>query len=212
MLGYVRAHPAPDYRLEAVPTVNHWESYYVPRAGFAIARGWYQQLDNGENPGLNRRGLTASGYRAWLRSVGVRYVLLANDTLAAGSAAEARLLRSGGSGLIRVFSASHGSVYELSGATPILTGPGRSAITSLSFSGISGWTSRRGAYVLRVHYTPLWRVRAGALCPRRAAGGMTLLDVRSPGPFRLRAAETAGTIFDMVVDADERNSSGCDLG
>jgi hypothetical protein len=111
-----------------------------------------------------------------------------------------------------VFSASHGSVYELSGATPILTGPGRSAITSLSFSGISGWTSRRGAYVLRVHYTPLWRVRAGALCPRRAAGGMTLLDVRSPGPFRLRAAETAGTIFDMVVDADERNSSGCDLG
>jgi len=212
MLGFVRAHPAPDYRLEAVPTVNHWESYYVPRAGFAIARGWYQQLDNGENPGLNRRGLTASGYRAWLRSVGVRYVLLANDALAAGSAAEARLLRSGGSGLIRVFSASHGSVYELSGATPILTGPGRSAITSLSFSGISGWTSRRGAYVLRVHYTPLWRVRAGALCPRRAAGGMTLLDVRSPGPFRLRAAETAGTIFDMVVDADERNSSGCDLG
>ena len=211
LLGYVRAHPEPDYRLEVVPTINHWESYYVPRAGFAIARGWYQQLDNGVNPSLNRRDLTGAGYRAWLRGVGVRYVLLANDTPAAGSIGEARLLRSGRSGLVRVFAASDGTVYELPGATPILTGPGRSSITSLSFSGLSGWTSRRGAYLLRVHYTPLWRVRVGALCPRRASGGMTLLDVRSPGPFRLRAAETAGTVFDMMVDGDERSSSGCDL-
>jgi len=211
LLRYVAVHSARDYRIEVVPTINHWEAYYVPRAGFAIARGWYQQLDNGENPGLNRRGLTAPSYRSWLRSVGVRFVVLAKDAIAAGSVAEARLLRSGSSGLVRVFAASDGSVYELPRPTPIITGPGRAAVTGLSFSTVDGWTAGRGDYLLRVHYTPLWRVRAGALCPRRAAGGMTLLDVRRPGPFRLRAAETAGTVIDMVVDGDERSSSGCDL-
>jgi len=211
LLRYVAAHSAPGYRLEVVPTVNHWESYYVPRAGFAIARGWYQQLDNGENPGLNRRGLTPAEYRGWLRSVGVRYVVLARDTVAPGSRAEARVLRSGDSGLRRVYGGSAGSVYELPQPTPIITGPSRAAVTALSFSGISGWTTGRGDYLLRVHYTPLWRVRAGALCPRRAVDGMTLLDVRSPGTFRLRAAETAGTVFDMVVDGDEHDSSSCDL-
>lgn len=210
LLRYVGAHSARDYRLEVVPTVNHWEAYYVPRAGFAIARGWYQQLDNGVNPGLNRRGLTPASYRTWLRSVGVRYVLLAEDTVAPGSVSEARLLRSGGSGLFRVYAGPRGSVYELPHATPMITGPGRAAVTSLSFSGVSGWTARRGDYLLRVHYTPLWRVRAGAFCPRRAAGGMTLLDVRRPGPFGLRAAETAGSVLDLVVDGDERSSSGCD--
>jgi hypothetical protein len=210
MLRYVADHPAPDFRLEVVPTINHWESYYVPRAGYAIARGWYQQLDNGENPGLNRRGLTAAGYRAWLRSVGVRYVLLAHDTAAAGAVAEARLLTSGRSGLRRVFEASRGSVYELPNATPILTGPGRAALTSLSFSAIGGWTSRPGLYLLRVHYTPLWRVR-GALCPMRAADGMTRLEIHRSGPFELRAAETAGTVLDMVVDGDPRRTSGCDV-
>jgi hypothetical protein len=211
LLRYVGTHSARDYRLEVVPTVNHWEAYYVPRAGFAIARGWYQQLDNGENPGLNRRGLTAAKYRAWLRSVGVRYVVLAHDTIAPGSLAEARLLRSGASGLRRVHAGSDGSVYELPHPTAIITGPSRAAVTSLSFSGISGWTARRGDYLLRVHYTPLWRVRAGALCPRRAADGMTMLDVRTPGAFWLRAAETPTTVLDMVVDRDEDDSPGCDL-
>jgi hypothetical protein len=209
LLRYVGTHSARDYRLEVVPTINHWEAYYVPRAGFAIARGWYQQLDNGVNPRLNRRGLTAAGYRAWLRSVGVRYVLLAHDTPAANAVAEARLLRNGKSGLRRVFVTSHGSVYELPRATPILTGPGRSALTSLSFSGIGGWASKPGSYLLRVHYTPLWRVRAGALCPLRGAGGMTRLQIRRAGAFELRAAETADTVLEMVVDDDAHRAASC---
>ncbi|HSC49998.1 MAG TPA: hypothetical protein VLD16_07015 [Gaiellaceae bacterium] len=163
------------------------------------------------NPGLNRRGLTAAGYRAWLRSVGVRYVLLPRDTPAAGSVTQARLLKSGTSGLVRVFAGSDGSVYELPDATPILTGPGRSAVTSLSFSGVAGWASSAGSYLLRVHYTPLWRVR-GDLCPTRASAGMTRREVRRPGRFELRAAETAGTVLELVVDGDPRRASGCGDG
>lgn len=81
--AYVLAHSSRDFRLEVVPTINHWESFYVPRAGFAIARGWYQQLDCADNPRLNRRGLGSTAYRAWLRSLGLRYVILGNDALAA---------------------------------------------------------------------------------------------------------------------------------
>ncbi|HSC49999.1 MAG TPA: hypothetical protein VLD16_07020 [Gaiellaceae bacterium] len=33
MLRFVAANPARDFRLEVVPTINHWEAYYVPRAG-----------------------------------------------------------------------------------------------------------------------------------------------------------------------------------
>lgn len=208
LLRYVGTHAAPGYRLEVVPTINHWEAYYVPRAGFAIARGWYQQLDNGVNPSLNHGSLSATAYRRWLRGVGVRYVVLAADTPAAGSVSEARLLRSGTSGLVRVYHGSDGSVYELLRATPILTGPGAPAITSVSFSGIRGRTSRPGTYLLRVHYTPFWRVRVGGLCLRRAPGGMTRLDVRRPGPFFLSAAETAGTLFDMVVEGDGAACAG----
>jgi hypothetical protein len=39
MLVFLAAHPAPGFRLEVVPTSNHWEAYYLPRAGYALARG-----------------------------------------------------------------------------------------------------------------------------------------------------------------------------
>ena len=42
MLGFLSAHPAPGFRVEVVPTSNHWEAYFVPRAGLALARGWYR--------------------------------------------------------------------------------------------------------------------------------------------------------------------------
>jgi hypothetical protein len=45
----------------------------------------------------------------------------------------------------------------------------------------------------------------------RAADGMTRLEIRRAGPFELRAAETAGTVLDMVVDGDPRRTSGCDV-
>ena len=200
MLGYVAAHFDAGYRLEVVPTINHWEAYYVPKAGFPIARGWYQQLDSGANPRLNRKGLTATAYRAWLRSVGVRYVIAAHAVPASGSQVEARLLASGRSGLVRVFAGKTGSVYELLDADPILTGPAPAAITHQSFSSIAGWTSRPGTYLLRFHYTRLWNVQHGALCLQRAAHGMTSLVVRRAGPFSLRAAEGAGSLVETLED------------
>src|SRR5207253_373351 len=70
-LAFLRAHSPPSYRVEAVPTTQHWEAYYLPRNGFAISRGWYRQLDLARNPLLYRRTIPADAYRSWLRSLGV---------------------------------------------------------------------------------------------------------------------------------------------
>jgi hypothetical protein len=206
--AYVTAHLSSNYRLEVVPTVNHWEAYYFPRSGFPIARGWYAQLDRGDNPILYLRTLTGAEYRAWLRSVGVRYVILAHTPIASEGAQERRLLLSGRSGLRRVFTAPSGRIYELGHPAPILTGRAPGGISSDTHGGISGWVSGAGEYLLRLHYTPYWTLKAGVLCVRRAPDDMTELEVEAPGRFSLRApaAESALTI---VFDGDARRGVAC---
>jgi hypothetical protein len=191
MFRFLRTHSTPDYRVEVVPTSGHWESYWLPRAGFALARGWYRQLDIAENPVFYEKRLGARAYRRWLRSLGIRYVLLPRVGLAPmGAWREARLLRSGRSGLVRVYAGRNWTVWELPRASPILTGPGKARLTQLGHQRIAGVTSEPGAYRLRVRYTPYFRVHAGAVCTARAAGGMTQLVVRLPGPFVIATAQS----------------------
>src|SRR5206468_194085 len=64
-LGFLRTHDGPNFRVEVVPTREHWEAYYVPAAGFALARGWYRQIDLAQNPLLYRDRIPALAYRAW---------------------------------------------------------------------------------------------------------------------------------------------------
>jgi hypothetical protein len=209
LLAYLGRHRSADYRLEVVPTINHWEAYYVPKAGFAIARGWYQQLDTGDNPNLYRRPLTPAAYRAWLRSVGVRYVVLARTAPAAEGGAERNLLLSGRSGLREVFASRSGRIYELPRPTPILTGPAPATIETLGRSSISGRVARPGEYLLRVHYTSYWTLAAGSVCIRRGPSNMTLVDARRGGAFSLRADENVATIVSSLLDLHESRSPVC---
>ena len=75
-LDLLRARSTPDYRVEVVPTGDHWESYWLPRAGVPLARGWYRQLDIAQNPLFYEEPLEPEAYRAWLDRLGVRFVLL----------------------------------------------------------------------------------------------------------------------------------------
>ena len=125
-LDYLAEHGSPEYRIEVVPTGDHWEAYWLPRAGVPLARGWYRQLDIAQNPLFYDEAVEPAAYRAWLASLGVRWVLLPDTQLGRiGEEREAELLRSGRAGLEEVARAGEVAIYEVPDPTPILTGPAK---------------------------------------------------------------------------------------
>jgi hypothetical protein len=185
-LRFLEERSTPDYRVEVVPTGDHWEAYWVPRAGFAIARGWYRQIDIAENELLYEAPLEPEAYRAWLRSLGIRYVLLPDTQLGrVGEEREAELLRSGRSGLREVVRAGDVTIYELPGPDPLLTGPGTARITAIGHDRVEGEVGAPGTYRLAVRWTPTWRVEAGSVCVEEARDGMTSVVAEAPGSFEL---------------------------
>ena len=187
-LDFVRAHDGPRYRVEVVPTFGHWEAYFVPHAGVAVARGWYRQLDIAENPELYERALDPADYRAWLRRMGIRHVLLPHARLGPlGADREATLLRTGRSGLVPVFRSADWTIYRLPGAAPLLTGPAEAAVEQLDHVSVEGRVAAAGMYRLRIRWTPFRHVR-GPVCVSRAPDGMTDVVARRAGRFTLEAS------------------------
>ena len=185
-LGFLRAHDRPGYRVEVVPTAEHWEAYWIPKSGLPLARGWYRQLDVADNPALYKKDLDAGAYRTWLRSDAVRYVLLSTTAPLDwdGGPQEARVLRSPRSGLRVVFRSANWTVYQLPHATPLLTGPAHPVITSFGHTVIRGRVFVAGHYLLRAHYSPYWRLQ-GAGCAAPGPDKMTILDLTRPERFSL---------------------------
>jgi len=185
-LGVLRARTGPDYRVDVVPTFDNWEAYYVPGADLPLARGWYRQVDLARNGVLYRDGLTGGEYRAWLRSQGVRLVVLPLAPLdRIGALPQADLLRSGRSGLVEVARTPQAVVYELPAATPILTGPAGAHVTAYEHERIAGTVGAPGTYTLRVAPTPYLEVERGAVCLEPGANGTTRLVASRAGSFEL---------------------------
>jgi hypothetical protein len=171
------------YRVDAVSTWGHWEAYYVAGAGIPLARGWFRQEDFPQNGSLYNDDMSPASFRTWLRSVGVRYVLLPDAPLDYSSAREAALLRSGRSGLVVVGSTRHWTFYELPDPTPIVTAPpGRRA--KLSYLGqerVVVHVSGPGRYLARIRYSPYRHALPSSACLSPAANGMTLITTDMPG-------------------------------
>ncbi|HEY5295232.1 MAG TPA: hypothetical protein VIJ70_07135 [Gaiellaceae bacterium] len=185
-IEFLQRHPATGFRVEVVPTSAHWESYWIPRAGFPLARGWYRQLDETDNPQLFSKHLGPAVYRRWLRANAVRYVLLpATELDATGGPQEANVLHSPKSGLRVVFRSSSWTIYQLPHATPLVTGPGRARVTWFGHTTISGRVSSPGRYLLRAHYNPYWSI-SGSGCVGRGPARMTWLQLPSAGAFTIR--------------------------
>ena len=83
----------PEYRVEAVDTVNHWPADFLARAGIPLVRGWFRQEDFPQNSVLYSP-LGPKAYVRWLREMGVRYVVLASRPPDYSSRDEAQLLAS----------------------------------------------------------------------------------------------------------------------
>jgi hypothetical protein len=186
-IGFLHAHLTPSYRVEAVDTAGHWAAVYLPRAGIPLARGWYRQDDFPQNEVLYGP-LGARAYRAWLRSLGVRYVVLTSGPIDYSARGEKRILESGRSGLVPVFHSPTTEVYELPHPRPILTGAG--TVRWMGQQRILLRLRKPGHFLLAVRYSPYWHTRAGCLSATK--GGMMRLTADRAGLVQLRFDVDAG--------------------
>jgi hypothetical protein len=154
---YLRAHLSPSYRVEAVDTAGHWEAAYLAEAGIPIVRGWFRQSDFPQNEVLYD-AVGRGAYLHWLRSMGVRYVVLTTAPVDYSARREALLLRGGRSGLPLVFRSPTTSIYRVPHPRPIVTGPARASVLALHTSSIAFHVAAPGTYHVAVRYTPYLRL------------------------------------------------------
>ena len=166
-IDYVKAHSAPGFRVEVVPTAAHWESYWIPRAGIALARGFLPADRHRRQPDLLQRAgstqrATGSGF-APRRSTSCFFPR--PSSIPIGAPREASLLRSRPAGLTVAFRDRNWTIYRLEKPTPLITGPGPARVTVFGHTRIGGLISRPGRYLMRSHYMPFWKVSGRYLSP-----------------------------------------------
>ncbi|HWY19324.1 MAG TPA: hypothetical protein VNY27_11515 [Solirubrobacteraceae bacterium] len=175
---YLAEHGAGLERVEVPLTRSHWEAAMLAPS-VSLARGWEKQLDERYDAALLGAGLTAAGYRAWLKRQAVAYVALPDVPLDSSSAREGQLIRGGLEYLRPVWASRHWRVYAVSDATPLLEGPGR--LTALGGDTFALYADAPGRLLARVHYTRYDTVVAGHGCVASAPGGWTYVQARAPG-------------------------------
>jgi hypothetical protein len=206
-IAFLEQHRDPNYRVEVVPTAAHWESYWIPRAGYPLARGWYRQLDVAGNPVLYAPHLDGAQYMSWLRRMSVKYVLLPRTQLDPDAApTEARLLRRGTAGIRPVFRSANWTIYELAHPQPLFTGPAQARLTAMGHQVISGVVGAAGLYTLGIHFNRYWTADPRVSCVRAGPGGMTLIRFREPGAFTLRISNGLDSLLDSFTKSDH---TGC---
>jgi hypothetical protein len=195
-VGFLEAHLTPSYRVEVVDSAHHWGAVYLPRAGIPLARGWYRQDDFPQNAPLYEK-LTARKYLDWLRSLGVRYVVLTNSVPDYSAHREAALVRSGRSGLRPVF--RNGDVTILSVPSPrrLVSGPAPARVLSFQQTRFSLRLGGAGSYGVAVRYSPYWQPSAG--CIARSKTGMIRLTVPRAGVVSLAFAVSAERALDVLT-------------
>jgi len=183
-VAYLHTNLSPSYRVEVVDTAEHWPAAYLPDAGIPIVRGWYRQSDFPQNELLYDSKLGGKAYRAWLRRMAVRFVLLTDAPADYSSRREAALLRSGKSGLVPVRYLRHMIVYELPHATPLITGPGDATVLWLWPQRLVAAVGAPGSYRVRIRWSPYWHASTG--CVSRTADGLTSITTHETGLIELR--------------------------
>ena len=188
-IAFLETHLTPDYRVEAVDTVGHWPAEYLPSAGIPIVRGWFRQDDFPQNSLLYGKP-GRSAYLRWLRSLGVRYVVLPDATLDYSARNEAALLRGGRSGLPIVAQTSHTTIYAVPRPEPLVTGPGKAHVVAFGHAGLRLRIGAPGTYRVAVSWSPYWKASHGCLAHTRDK--MVALTVHRAGPVELTVDVSAG--------------------
>jgi len=187
MLRFLTTRPGDPFRVEIPFTDNHWESARVAGgwARIPLARGWERQLDRKVNA-LFYDGappLTPARYRRWLDENAVRYVALADAPIDYSAAAEAALVRKQPSYLRAVWHDAHWRIFEVARATPLASGAG-ARVVAMDSDTVDLDVPRAGRILVRVRFTPYWRIARGKGCVA-PAGDWTALTITAPGRVRI---------------------------
>lgn len=197
-IAYLHAHLGPSYRVEAVDTTGHWPAVYLADARIPLARGWFRQDDFPQNEVLYSK-LGPKTYLAWLRGLGVRYVVLSSAPPDYSARAEADLLVSGRTGLQPVFFTSKLTIYEVPKPRSIVTGPDKPKLSMLTQERIGVTVHRGGDYRIAVRYSPYWRASDG--CLREGKDQMLRLQTRAARHVTIVFKVNADSALDELAGA-----------
>ncbi len=190
LLSFLARQPGPPFRVEIPFTQFHWEAYKVaPR--FPLARGWERQLDIKYNRLFYSGPLTPARYEAWLHSLAVRFVAVSDAPLDYSAIKEQALIDRGLPYLRLAMRSRHWRVYEVDGATPIVSGPAR--LTAVGPNSLSLVAAAPGQVFVRVRFTPYWALGKGRGCVA-PEGQFTGLSLREAGPVKLVIRFSLGRI------------------
>jgi len=184
LVDFLRGQPHRDsQRVEVLPEAHHWESAYVPD-GIYIARGWERQLDRKLNPIFYQSApITGLQYRSWLDDLGVGYVAVPRAPLDYAAQGEKRLIKKGPPRYLeKVYRSKNWTVYAVHNPSPLAIG---GKMVKLTPQGFVVDADAPGTVLVRVHWTPYWSIEQGTGCVEQAPGGYTMLDITTPGRFRV---------------------------
>jgi hypothetical protein len=192
-------------RIEAVPTVDHWEASYLAPA-VMMARGWERQLDRYRN-GLfyGSAAPTPAVYRAWLSAEAISYIALPDASIDYSGKAEAHLLQepavSGTGGYLHeVWRSAHWRLFAVRDPAPLASPPAR-----LVQAGTEDFTliaPAPGNYTVRLRFTPYWALSEGSGCVAQAPGGWTEIRTRRAGALHAVIRFSLSRVLDHGARCD----------
>jgi hypothetical protein len=151
--------------------------------------------------------LDPARYRTWLLRNGVRYVALPDVALDPSSRAEARLLKAPPRYLREIWDDAHWRVFRVVAPTALVAGPARlAALGSRSFALA---VQRPGRILVRMRFTPYWRVPAPAsgACVMASPNGWTEVVARRAGVVRVVAALSAQGLVRAAAPCPARSGA-----
>ncbi len=165
-------------RIEVVATKAHRETAVVAKR-FPLARGWERQLDIRHNSLFYEGRLDDGSYQRWLTDNAVAFVALPDSALDYSAEAERRLVERDPPYLELRFRSRRWRVYEVVPGPELVVPEGDADISArLDGDRVALTVRRPGSALVRVRWTPYWRVDGGCLEPR---DGWTRVTVRRPG-------------------------------
>ncbi|MEY9938358.1 MFS transporter [Streptacidiphilus sp. MAP5-3] len=183
---------ADQARLEAVPMVNHWESWGLVDSA-DLARGWNRQLDVTRNPlfyGTSGATLTPDSYHDWLRQWAVGYIAMEAGPKDVAARAEAAIVASHPAWLQPVWHDAHWQLFRVADAEPLVAAPAQVLSTDPADLVLS--MPRAGTVQLRLPWSP-WLAASGPAGTSACLihdGDWTDLRADSPGTYRVSAPYT----------------------